>query len=73
LCQKCTLICLGLKTCLKFSLYLVLDEFELFFAFSLVCCFLCHLLVLRFFRLLDDLLELFIAFGLLAVFYVSWI
>jgi hypothetical protein len=26
LCQKCTLICLVLKTCLKFSLYLVLNK-----------------------------------------------
>jgi hypothetical protein len=26
LCQKCTLICLMLKTCLKFSLYYVLNE-----------------------------------------------
>jgi hypothetical protein len=26
LCQKCTLICLVRKTCLKFSLYLVLNE-----------------------------------------------
>jgi hypothetical protein len=34
-------------------------EFELFVAFSLVCHFSCHLLVLRFFLLLDDLLELF--------------
>jgi hypothetical protein len=37
-------------------------EFELFFAFSLVCCFSCHLLVLQFFLLLDDLLELFFGF-----------
>jgi hypothetical protein len=37
-------------------------EFEPFFAFYLVCCFSCHLLVLRFFLLVDDLLELFFAF-----------
>jgi hypothetical protein len=37
-------------------------EFELFFAFSLVCCFSCHLLVLCFFLLLDDILELFFGF-----------
>jgi hypothetical protein len=37
-------------------------EFELFFAFSLVCRISCHLLVLRFFLLLDDLLELFFDF-----------
>jgi hypothetical protein len=36
--------------------------FELFFAFSLVCYVSCHLLVLPFFLLLDDLLEVF--FGL---------
>jgi hypothetical protein len=33
-----------------------------FFAFSLVCHFSCHLLVLWFFLLLDDLLELFFGF-----------
>jgi hypothetical protein len=32
--------------------------------------FLCHLLVLWFFLLLDDLLELFLAFGLLVVLHV---
>jgi hypothetical protein len=48
-------------------------EFELFSAFSLVCLFLCHLLVLWFLLLLDDLLKLFLAFGLLAMLYVSWI
>jgi hypothetical protein len=37
-------------------------EFEFFFAFSLVCRFSCHLLVLWFFLLLDDLLELFFGF-----------
>jgi hypothetical protein len=37
-------------------------EFELLFAFSLVCRFSCHLLVLRFFLLLDDLIELFFGF-----------
>jgi hypothetical protein len=37
-------------------------EFGLFFAFSLVCRFSCHLLVLRFFLLLDDLLEFFFGF-----------
>jgi hypothetical protein len=37
-------------------------EFELFFSFSLVCHFSCHLLVLRLFLLLDDLLELFFIF-----------
>jgi hypothetical protein len=31
-------------------------------AFSLVCCFSCHLLVLQFFLLLDDLLEPFFGF-----------
>jgi hypothetical protein len=40
----------------------VLREFELFFAFSLVCCFSCHLLVLRFFLLLDYLLKFFFDF-----------
>jgi hypothetical protein len=45
-------------------------EFELFF---LVCCFSYHLLVLRFFLFLDDLLELFFDFCFLAVLYVSWI
>jgi hypothetical protein len=33
-------------------------EFELFFAFSLVCRFSCHLLVLQVFLLLDDFFEL---------------
>jgi hypothetical protein len=37
-------------------------EFQLFFALSLVCRFSCHLLVLQFFLLLDDLLELFFSF-----------
>jgi hypothetical protein len=37
-------------------------EFEVFFAFSLVCRFSCHVLVLRLFLLLDDLLELFFSF-----------
>jgi hypothetical protein len=37
-------------------------EFELFFAFSLVCHFSCHLLVLRFLLLLVDLLNLFFGF-----------
>jgi hypothetical protein len=37
-------------------------EFELFSAFSLVCLFLCHLLVLWFLLLLDDLLKLFFDF-----------
>jgi hypothetical protein len=37
-------------------------EFELFFALSLVCLFSCHLLVLRLFLLLDDLLQLFFGF-----------
>jgi hypothetical protein len=37
-------------------------EFEIFFAFSLVCRFSFHLLVLWFFLLLDDLLELFFGF-----------
>jgi hypothetical protein len=37
-------------------------EFELFFAFSLVCCFSYQLLVLWVFLLLDDLLELFFGF-----------
>jgi hypothetical protein len=45
-------------------------EFELFFTFSLVCLFSCHLLVLQFFLLLDDLLEFFLAFGLLVVLHV---
>jgi hypothetical protein len=44
-------------------------EFKLFSAFSLVCRFSCHLLVLRFFLLLDDLLELF--FGFWSCSYVS--
>jgi hypothetical protein len=35
-------------------------NFSLFF--SLVCHFSCHLLVLQFFLLLDDLLELFFVF-----------
>jgi hypothetical protein len=35
---------------------------ELLFYFSLVCCFSCHLLVLWFFLLLDDLPELFSGF-----------
>jgi hypothetical protein len=37
-------------------------EFELFFAFSLVCHFSCHLMVLRVFLLLDDLIKLFFGF-----------
>jgi hypothetical protein len=37
-------------------------EFELFFAFSLICRFSCHLLILWVFLLLNDLLVLF--FGL---------
>jgi hypothetical protein len=37
-------------------------KFELFFVFSLVCRFSCHLLVLRSFLLLDDLLKLFFCF-----------
>jgi hypothetical protein len=37
-------------------------EFGLFFAFSLVCRFLCHLLVLRVFLPLDNVLELFFGF-----------
>jgi hypothetical protein len=37
-------------------------EFELFFDFSLVCRFSCHLLALRSFLLLDDFLELFFGF-----------
>jgi hypothetical protein len=35
---------------------------ELFFAFFFICHFSCHLLVLRLFPLLDDLLELFFGF-----------
>jgi hypothetical protein len=37
-------------------------EFELFFAFSLVCRFSYHLLILRVFLLLDDLLDIFFCF-----------
>jgi hypothetical protein len=37
-------------------------EFELFFAFSLICRFSHHLLVLWFILLLDGLLELFFSF-----------
>jgi hypothetical protein len=37
-------------------------EFELFIAFSLVCRFSCHLLVLQSFLILHDLLELFFEF-----------
>jgi hypothetical protein len=37
-------------------------EFERFFALSLACLFSCHLLVLRLFLLLDDLLELLFGF-----------
>jgi hypothetical protein len=37
-------------------------EFGLFFAFSLVCRFSCHLSILQFFLLLDDLLELLFGF-----------
>jgi hypothetical protein len=37
-------------------------EFELFFAFSLICRFSCHLLVLWFFLLLDDLLAVLFGF-----------
>jgi hypothetical protein len=37
-------------------------SFEFFLTFSLVCCFSCHLLVLRFFLLLNDFLELFFGF-----------
>ncbi len=44
---------------------------ELFLAllchFAWLCCFMCHLLAFVIFLLLDDLLELFLAFGLLAV------
>jgi hypothetical protein len=46
----------------SFELELV---FELFSIFSLVCRFLCHLLVLRFLLLLDDLLELLFGFFVL--------
>jgi hypothetical protein len=45
-------------------------EFESFFAFSLICCFSCHLLILHFFLLLDDLLALSLTFGLLVVLHV---
>jgi hypothetical protein len=48
-------------------------EFEVFFAFSLVCRFSCHLLVLGFFLFLDDPLELFFGFWCCSVLYVSWI
>jgi hypothetical protein len=41
-----------------------------FFAFSLVCRFSCHLLVLQFFLPLDDLLEFVFGFGLLVVLHV---
>jgi hypothetical protein len=45
--------------------------FELFLSllchFGLVCCSSCLLLVLRLFLLLDDLLKLFLVFGLLVV------
>jgi hypothetical protein len=37
-------------------------EFDLFFAFYSLCHFLCYLLALRFFLLLDDFLELFFGF-----------
>jgi hypothetical protein len=42
-------------------------DFKFFFDISLVCCFSCHLMILRLFLLLDDLFEFFLAFGLLAV------
>jgi hypothetical protein len=45
-------------------------ELELFFAFSLVCHFSCHLLVLRVFLLIDDLLKLFFHFWPSS--YASW-
>jgi hypothetical protein len=49
--------------------------FELFLTlichFGLICCFLCLLLVLQFCLLLDDLLELFWLFGLLAMLHVA--
>jgi hypothetical protein len=41
--------------------------FELFLLFLWFCHFLCLLLALRIFLLLDDLLELFLAFDLLVV------
>jgi hypothetical protein len=41
--------------------------------FFLVCHSSCHLLALWFFLLLDDLLELFLAFGLLAMLHLSLI
>jgi hypothetical protein len=37
-------------------------EFELYFVFSLICHFSCYLLVLCFFILLDDILELLFGF-----------
>jgi hypothetical protein len=49
------------------------ESFEFFFIlsfsllFSLVCRFLCLSLVLQLFPLLDDLLEIFLVFGLLVV------
>jgi hypothetical protein len=39
----------------------------------LICHFLCHLLALQFYLLLDDLLKFFFTFGLLAVLHVCWI
>jgi hypothetical protein len=58
-----------------FELFLhALFGFELFLLFSLICRFLCLLLALQFFLLLDDFLELFLdSFGLLVVLHVSWI
>jgi hypothetical protein len=58
-----------------FELFLhALFGFDLFLLFSLICRFLCLLLALQFFLLLDDFLELFLdSFGLLVVLHVSWI
>jgi hypothetical protein len=46
-------------------------DFELFFTLFLVCRFLCLLLMLQFFPLLDDILELFLAFLVLQLCFIG--
>jgi hypothetical protein len=54
--------------CFIFEIFL-----PLLYHLALFYRFLCLLLVLRLFLLLDDILELFLAFGLLVCFMGSWI
>jgi hypothetical protein len=63
-----------LRLSFSYSFYFGFEFFlTLIYHFGLVCHFSCLLLVLRLFLLLDDILELFLAFGLLAVLHGSWI